>query len=163
MEIVAVSNIGRSVDVTVARSMARLRTYSTCGCNLALRIHATDGPASHEADASMDGHAGRRLPQRLRRHARWTEARSASCNAAALDTLVSTIGLSSNPAAELDFDRTLFGRRPQGAIRPLPGGGVVQRIVLAGKANIALPPIGTVVGNVRHFLSARRAQLAARI
>src|SRR5436853_2650090 len=39
------------------------------------------------------------------------------------------------PGCRAISTRKLFGRRPQRAFRPLPGGGMAQRIVLADQAN----------------------------
>lgn len=48
----------------------------------------------------------------IRRLARWNEAERSDCNATALERVVSTIGLCSNPAAGLDFnERYLAGGR----------------------------------------------------
>ncbi len=57
----------------------------------------------------------------------------------------------------------LLGRRPQRAVGPLLGRGVVQRIVIAGAANVPVPVRRRFARNSRHRLAARRAQLSARV
>ena len=69
----------------------------------------------------------------------------------------------SSPGYRCRFRSRLLGRRPQGAVRPLAGGGIAQRIVLTGEADVALPPFADIVGHGRHGLAARRAQLPTRV
>ena len=149
METVAVSNVGAPVELAIARSITRLATYSygatirmrashldrrrlysPCGCNRALRIHAIDRPARRETDANVAGHIGLPSQRRFRRLARWNEAGRSGCKATALERVVSTIGLCSNPAARLDFNSNVIwpalaagfpptsGRRDRAADRP---------------------------------------------
>ncbi|MGC0321099.1 hypothetical protein ABIG06_001728 [Bradyrhizobium sp. USDA 326] len=39
-----------------------------------------------------------------------------------------------------------------GAVRPLAGGGIAQRIVLTGETDVALPPFANFVGHGRRGL-----------
>ena len=58
--------------------------------------------------------------------------------------------------------RRSLRRRLQRAIRPLPDGRIVQRVVFASGAKVALPP-GLVIGHDLHRLAAHRARLPDRI
>lgn len=63
----------------------------------------------------------------------------------------------------LEGSLPLLRGRSQRTVRPLAGDGVVQRVVVANRADVALPLLLHVVRHGRHRLAARRARLRVRI
>lgn len=69
------------------------------------------------------------------------------------------IGLGSDSPSPLSAQRALFRRRPQRAVHPLPGGGIVQRIDVAIGADVALPASSGFVADKLHRPPTVRAGL----